>query len=54
MQYKLQEEALDGTLWRTPFGRGSGPVESRHRDNDGHYDDHMKTQYYVYAPIISP
>jgi len=24
--WKLKEEALDGTLWRTRFGRGSGPV----------------------------
>jgi len=22
----LKEEALDRTLWRTPFGRGCGPV----------------------------
>jgi hypothetical protein len=24
--WKLKEEALDGTLWRTRFGRGYGPV----------------------------
>jgi len=24
--YKLKEEALDRTLWRTGFGRGYGPV----------------------------
>jgi hypothetical protein len=24
--WKLQEEALDHTLWRTRFGRGYGPV----------------------------
>jgi hypothetical protein len=24
--YKLKEEALDHTLWRTHFGRGYGPV----------------------------
>jgi hypothetical protein len=24
--WKLKEEALDRTLWRTPFGRGYGPV----------------------------
>jgi hypothetical protein len=24
--WKLSEEALDGTLWRTRFGRGYGPV----------------------------
>jgi hypothetical protein len=24
--WKLKEEALGGTLWRTCFGRGSGPV----------------------------
>jgi hypothetical protein len=24
--WKLQEEALDRTLWRTRFGRGYGPV----------------------------
>jgi hypothetical protein len=24
--YKLKEEALDRTLWRTRFGRGYGPV----------------------------
>jgi len=24
--YKLKEEALDCTLWRTGFGRGCGPV----------------------------
>ena len=23
---KLKEEALDGTVWRTRFGRGYGPV----------------------------
>jgi hypothetical protein len=23
---KLKEEALDGTLWRTRFGRGYGPL----------------------------
>ena len=25
--WKLKEEALDRTLWRTGFGRGCGPVE---------------------------
>jgi len=25
-QWKLQEEALDHTLWRTHFGRSYGPV----------------------------
>jgi hypothetical protein len=24
--WKLKAEALDGTLWRTGFGRGCGPV----------------------------
>jgi hypothetical protein len=24
--WKLKEEALDHTLWRTRFGRGDGPV----------------------------
>jgi hypothetical protein len=24
--WNLKEEALDGTLWRTRFGRGYGPV----------------------------
>jgi hypothetical protein len=24
--WKLKEESLDGTLWRTHFGRGYGPV----------------------------
>jgi hypothetical protein len=24
--WKLKEEALDSTLWRTRFGRGCGPV----------------------------
>ena len=24
--WKLKAEALDGTLWRTRFGRGYGPV----------------------------
>jgi hypothetical protein len=24
--WKLKEEALDRTLWRTRFGRGCGPV----------------------------
>ena len=24
--WKLKEEALDRTLWRTEFGRGYGPV----------------------------
>jgi hypothetical protein len=24
--WKLKEEALDHTLWRTGFGRGCGPV----------------------------
>jgi hypothetical protein len=24
--WKLEEEALDRTLWRTRFGRGYGPV----------------------------
>jgi hypothetical protein len=24
--WKLKEEALDRTLWRTSFGRGYGPV----------------------------
>jgi hypothetical protein len=24
--WKLKEEALDGTVWRTRFGRGYGPV----------------------------
>jgi hypothetical protein len=24
--WKLKEEALDCTVWRTPFGRGCGPV----------------------------
>jgi hypothetical protein len=24
--WKLKEEALDSTLWRTRFGRGFGPV----------------------------
>jgi hypothetical protein len=24
--WKLREEALDHTIWRTPFGRGCGPV----------------------------
>jgi hypothetical protein len=24
--WKLKEEALDGTMWRTRFGRGYGPV----------------------------
>jgi hypothetical protein len=24
--WKLKEEALDRTLWRTRFGRGNGPV----------------------------
>jgi hypothetical protein len=24
--WKLKEEALDNTLWRTGFGRGYGPV----------------------------
>jgi hypothetical protein len=24
--WKLKEEAQDRTLWRTPFGRGYGPV----------------------------
>jgi hypothetical protein len=24
--WKLKEKALDRTLWRTPFGRGYGPV----------------------------
>ena len=24
--WKLKEEALDGILWRTRFGRGCGPV----------------------------
>jgi hypothetical protein len=24
--WKLKEEAHDGTLWRTQFGRGYGPV----------------------------
>jgi len=24
--WKLKEEALDSTLWRTFFGRGCGPV----------------------------
>jgi len=26
LYYKLKEEALDRTLWRTGFGRGCGPV----------------------------
>jgi hypothetical protein len=25
--WKLKEEALDRTLWRTGFGRGCGPLE---------------------------
>jgi hypothetical protein len=24
--WKLKEDALDGTMWRTRFGRGYGPV----------------------------
>jgi hypothetical protein len=27
--WKLKEEALDRTLWRTRFGRGYGPVVRR-------------------------
>jgi hypothetical protein len=33
---KLKEEALDGTLWRTRFGRGYGPVV---RQNKGRYNE---------------
>jgi len=28
-QWKLKEEAVDCTLWRTGFGRGYGPVVRR-------------------------
>ena len=30
---KLKEEALEGTLWRTRFGRGYGPVVRQTTDN---------------------
>jgi hypothetical protein len=29
--WKLKEEALDGPLWRTRFGRGYGPVVRHYR-----------------------
>jgi hypothetical protein len=29
---KLEEEALDRTVWRTRSGRGLGPAEGRQRD----------------------
>jgi len=28
--WKLKEETLDRTVWRTGFGRGCGPVVKRH------------------------
>jgi hypothetical protein len=30
--WKLKEEALDRTLWRTRFGRGCGPVVRQTKD----------------------
>jgi hypothetical protein len=30
--WKLKEEALDRTLWRTGFGRGYGPVVRQTRE----------------------
>jgi hypothetical protein len=30
--WKLKEEALDRTLWRTRFGRGYGPVVRQTRE----------------------
>ena len=32
---KLQQEALNGSLWRIRFGRGYGPI-TRHRDFISH------------------
>jgi len=30
--WKLKEEALDGTVWRTGFGRGYGPMKRQSTD----------------------
>jgi hypothetical protein len=32
--WKLKEEALDSTVWRTRFGRAYGPPEGRIEDDD--------------------
>jgi len=32
--WKLKEEALDRTVWRTGFGRGYGPVVREHVMNE--------------------
>ena len=29
---KLKEEVIDGTLWRTRFGRGYGPVQRQPKE----------------------
>ena len=32
--WKLKEEATDRSLWRTPYGRGCGPVLRQTTDDD--------------------
>jgi hypothetical protein len=51
--WKLKEEALDRTLWRTRFGRDYGPVVRDYRMNDYYYRHHH-LRFRLRGSVLNP
>ena len=51
--WKLKEEALDNTVWRTRFGRGCGPLLNRLQNERNFALDPVQSSSVQFNPVQS-